>query len=196
MPHERLAANLVQNWRAGDESAARELYAIYAQRLMRIAQRHLSQRLQRRVDGADVVQSVFRSFFQRCADGRFQIDESAQLWRLLVKITITKARQKARHHRAAIRDVNAESPAGEEWLSEYLATEPGPAEATALVDQIESLLAGLPDVYGQILEMRLAGCTVAEIAGEQNVARQTVYRALNLLQGRLHEGEPPDLPKP
>src|SRR5262249_11157232 len=86
----------------GDDRAARELFARYAHRLAVLAERHLSDNLAARVDGEDVVQSVFRTFFRRCARGEFQIDSSAQLWRLLVKITVRKARAKARQHTAAV----------------------------------------------------------------------------------------------
>src|SRR5438270_39264 len=80
-----------------------------------------------RVNGEDVVQSVFRTFFRRCAQGEFQIDDSTRMWRLLVKITLQKARAQARHHTAEMRDVRAEA-AGEDdaWLCEGVSREPGP----------------------------------------------------------------------
>jgi hypothetical protein len=53
-----------------------------------------------------------------------------------------------------------------------------------LVDQIEGLLRGLPDLYCQVLERRLQGQAVADIAAALAVSRQTVYRALELLQRR------------
>jgi DNA-directed RNA polymerase specialized sigma24 family protein len=85
-----------------------------------------------------------------------------------------------------MRNVGAEAvaPAGGEF-AEVLATEPGPAEAAALVDQIESLLSGLPPFYRQLLELRLAGEHVVDVAQKLNVSRQTVYRALKLLQDRM-----------
>jgi len=169
----------------GEDRAARELFARYAHRLAALAERHLSDGLAARVDGEDVVQSVFRTFFRRCGQGEFQIDSSAQLWRLLVKITVRKARAKARQHTAAVRDVRSEAADADTWLAEALTREPGPDEAAILVDWVGTLLAGLPTLYGRVLEMRLEGRSVAEIASTLSLSRQTVYRALQSLSERL-----------
>jgi RNA polymerase sigma-70 factor (ECF subfamily) len=171
--------------REGEDRAARELFARYAHRLAALAERHLSDGLAARVDGEDIVQSVFRTFFRRCGRGDFQIDSSAQLWQLLVKITVRKARARARQHTAEVRDVRSEAADPDSWLAEALAREPGPDEAAILVDWVGTLLQGLPDLYSRVLEMRLEGRSVAEIAGDLNLSRQTVYRALHLLSERL-----------
>src|SRR6516162_16394 len=105
-------SDLVERLRDGDPQAAEEIFARYAQRLTALAEQHLSRKLAARLDGQDVVQSVFRTFFRRSAAGEFRIDSSDELWRLLVQITLQKARAKARHHTAAVRDVTAEAPGG------------------------------------------------------------------------------------
>lgn len=179
-------AELVERWRRGDAGAAAELFARYAERLTRFAEEHLSRRVAAREGSDDVVQSVFRTFFRRCSEGQFHIDGANQLWWLLVKITLLKARAKQRRHQAANRDVRAESPGeGDEWLAEVATHEPGPLEAVALVDEIEVLLRDLPPEYGQVLEMSLEGYSRVEIAVKLGVTRQTVYRFLNVLQQRL-----------
>ena len=109
--------DLVKRLRRGDSDAARELFAYYADRLRRLAEQHLSRRLAGRVEAEDVVQSALRTFFSRSARGEFQIDSRADLWHLLVRITVVKARQQARHHQAARRDVRVEQGEGDEdWL--------------------------------------------------------------------------------
>src|SRR4051812_6601332 len=123
-------ADLLQRFQDGDQQAADQLFTHYARRLTRLAEQHLSRKLSGRMDGEDVVQSVFRTFFRRTAEGEFRIDSSAQLWRLLVKITLLKARAKGRYHTADKRDAGAEQAAGaEDWLPEAVAREPGPEEA-------------------------------------------------------------------
>ncbi|HPM85245.1 MAG TPA: sigma-70 family RNA polymerase sigma factor [Candidatus Anammoximicrobium sp.] len=177
---------LLQRYRQGDPDAASVLFARYAQRLYRLAEQQLSRRLVKRTDGDDIVQSAFRTFFLRLARGEFQIDNRVQLWHLLAKITVRKAREQARRHMAEARDVDAEQPGSpDDWLLQAATSEPGPEEVVILMDQIESLLRGLPDLYGQILESRLQGYSVAEIAGQLGVSRQNVYRALEVLQHRL-----------
>ena len=82
--------------------------------------------------------------------------------------------------------MNAESQ-DEAWLSNAVASEPGPLEAAALLDQIEQLLKGLPEAYCEMLTLRLEGNSRNEIAEKLGVSRQTVYRVLNLMQRRLED---------
>jgi RNA polymerase sigma-70 factor (ECF subfamily) len=177
--------------RDGDPDAAEVLFDRYALRLVRVAEQHLSRRLAGRLDGEDVVQSVFRTFFRRAEAGEFRIDTSEQLWRLLVRITVLKARAKARHHTAGLRDATAEVGEGASGIVAGVPDgEPGPTEAVALVDQIEALLRGLPHAYARVLELRLAGDSVTEVAERLGLSRQGVHRMLGLLRDRLRAADP------
>ena len=183
-PHS--SAELVVRLRGGDPEAAEEIFARYAQRLTALAEQQLSRMLAARLDGADVVQSVFRTFFRRSSAGEFRIDSSAELWRLLVQITLQKARAYGRQHTAGVRDVAAEEPGGgAAFLREIVAHEPGPEEAAVLIDQIETLLRGLPPLYCDLLQLRLEGHSVSDTAVRLGVSRRTVHRGLHLLQQRL-----------
>jgi RNA polymerase sigma-70 factor (ECF subfamily) len=175
----------IQRYRRGDPEAVGVIFTYYAEHLSRLAQQYLSSKVAARVDEEDVVQSVFRTFFNRSAKGEFRIDSKAELWQLLVKITVMKARAKGRQHTAAKRDVRAER-SGDEWLLLAAAREPGPEEAAVLLDQIEVLLKGLPPLHCQVLQLRLEGHRVADIAAQLGVSRHTVYRALDLLEERLN----------
>src|SRR5262245_53147337 len=184
MPSGDDSDDLVGQLQAGDPRGPEALFQRYAVRLARLAEQHLSHKLAGRLDGEDVVQSVFRTFFQRYARGDFQIDNSAEIWRLLVTLTLRKARAEARRHLAGKRDAAAEAP-GRGPLAELVSRGPGPAEAAELVDQIDHLLRGLPELYCHVLERSLQGHSVADIAEQLAVSRQTVYRALDLLRRRL-----------
>ncbi|OAI41666.1 hypothetical protein AYO40_02720 [Planctomycetaceae bacterium SCGC AG-212-D15] len=179
-------SRLVEGVCAGSPEAARELFERYSRRLTRLAGQHLSRRLAARLDAEDVVQSVFRTLFRRGARGEFQIDSTSALWRLLVTITVRKARAQARRHTAAARSVAAEASAAADLAAE-LGREPGPEETAVFVEQFTTLLRGLPDWYARVVELRLQGESVADIASELGVSRQTVYRALDLLRQRLEE---------
>lgn len=170
-----------------DEVAAQQLFRRYAQRLTVLAEQHLSRRVAQRVAGEDIVQSVFRSFFRRSEDGQFQIDDSAEMWKLLVSITLNKTKMKARFHSRKRRSVQAEQPAAadDDWQVQAVSSEPTPEEAAALIDEIEATLQGLPEDYCRMLMMRLEGHTPTEIAKEMEVSRQTIYRALNMMQDRM-----------
>ena len=47
------------------------------------------------------------------------------------------------------------------------------------------LLRDLPPLYGEMLGLRLQGRNITDVADELKVSRQTVHRAMNLLQERL-----------
>src|SRR5262249_7937949 len=147
-----------------DAKVIEHLFARYAERLARFAEQHLSKRVATRVDGEDVVQSVFRTFFRRYSRGELRVDSSAEVWRLLVSITLRKAQAKGRYHTAGTRNVAAEVPGADSPLTEAMAQDPGPEEAATLVDEIESLLRGLPELHCRILDLRIQGHGVAEIA--------------------------------
>jgi RNA polymerase sigma-70 factor (ECF subfamily) len=185
MQGQDLEGDLFKRWREGDARAGDELFARYAHRLIRLADQNLSRKVAGRLDGEDVVQSAFRTFFRRRAEGKFTIDSSKELWRLLVTITLRKAWAQGRRHQAAPRDVGAEAPAGDALLAEALAHDPGPEEIATFLDQIEMLLRNGSSQHGTVLGLLLQDYTVAEIAEQLDVSRQTVYRVRDEFQKRL-----------
>jgi RNA polymerase sigma factor (sigma-70 family) len=181
-------ADWIRRWSAGDSQAAELLFCRYAARLTQVAEQHLSRKIAAREGGEDVVQSVFRTFFRRSAEGQFQIDGSAQVWRLLVKITVQKVRTRGRYHAAKKRSAAAEvRPEDDSWVAEALDRDPDPAAAAELVDLMEAMLQGVPPLYCHVLELRLQGMVPADVARELNISRNTVYRALDLFKQRLLE---------
>src|SRR5262249_3144310 len=178
-------ADWMRRWNTGDPQAAELLFARYAARLTQVAEQHLSRKLAAREGGEDVVQSVFRTFFRRSAEGQFQIDTSAQVWRLLVKITLQKVRTRSRYHATKKRSAAAElTPQDDSWVAEALGREAEPA-AWGLVALVEALVQGVPPLYCRVLELRLQGLVPADVARELNISRNRVYRALELFQQRL-----------
>ena len=171
--------------RQGDSDASQELFDRYSGQLVRLATANIHPMLQRRFDGEDVVQSVFRTFFRRHQEIGFQIEQSQQLWQLLVALTLYKTRTHARKHTAAKRNV-----AVDQAIVDQLAAssgEPSPDEAIAMWEELGIVLDGLPDRTAEIVSMRLEGKARTEIAGELNLSRQTIHRLLKLVQDRLNQ---------
>jgi RNA polymerase sigma-70 factor, ECF subfamily len=174
--------------RAGDEAAAREVFGRFAHRLIGLARTRLGERLRPKVDAEDVVQSVFKSFFVRFADDRFDLEGWDGLWSLLTVITLRKCGYRTRHFRAGRRDVRREAAGREDdsasaW--EAVAREPTPVEAAQLTETVEQLFAGLDDRNRRIVELSLQGSTVAETAAAVGITERTVYRTLERVKQRL-----------
>src|SRR5580692_4035275 len=96
--------SLLKDLRHGDEDAAAHLFQRYGRRLTALVRARTSHSLANRIDPDDVVQSVFRTFFLRVRDGHYDVPAGAQLWGLLLTITLSKLRNHENYHLAAKRD--------------------------------------------------------------------------------------------
>lgn len=184
------SGDLVARWRDGDERAAAELFQRYASRLIALARSRLSVKLAQRVDPEDVVQSAYRSFFGDTKDGRCEVQRGGDLWQLLVTITLHKLHDQVKRHRRAKRAVDRERNIGsdESWSSveAHLATQaPSPMEAVALTDEVEQIMRELKPLYRRILELRLQGYNIDEIAAHTQSGERTVRRVLEQVKEQL-----------
>jgi RNA polymerase sigma-70 factor (ECF subfamily) len=177
---------LVELWRAGDQEAARQLFDNYVDRLVALVRRRISPRLTSRVDPEDVVQSVFRTFFNRLKAGRFRFEEQDDLCKLLMRITLHKTLRQVAFHKAAKRDPNLETgqndPARERLL-ELLDREPTPEAAVEFMDQMDHFLNQLRPQERQILVLRLQGYSNDEIAQQLGIYDRKIRRVLERIRG-------------
>ena len=183
------STELVTRYRAGDERAADELFRRYVGRLTVLARSRLSSRIARRVDPEDVVLSAYRSFFIRSRDGRLRLEQSGDLWRILVAITLNKLHRTVAHHRAQRRDIARDEP-GEPAVLEASGilnpTAPVRAEeAVALAELLEKVLSELEPQARFVLELRLKDYQVQEIASVIGRSERTVRRTLQGIEERL-----------
>jgi RNA polymerase sigma factor (sigma-70 family) len=134
------------------------------------------------------MQSALKSFLVRASAGQFRIENSQDIWRLLVTITVRKARQQVRAHHAIGRAVDREVPQpleGKPSIVDQLTEEPSVAEALACAEILEQLVQGDPPEYARVLELRLADYSLREIAAELQLTKSTVESILNVLKSRL-----------
>jgi RNA polymerase sigma factor (sigma-70 family) len=177
------AADLMARWRQGDQQAATELFQRYTDRLIGLARSRLSSCLAQRLDPEDVVQSAMRSFFSGTREGRYQLERGGDLWQLLVSITLHKLHKKVRRNTALKRDPGREQSFeaeanGPDLVDLLLAREPSPIEAVALVDEVEQVMRRLQPGPRRMLELRLQGYNLEEIAAATQKGVTTVRRAL------------------
>jgi len=179
---------LVERWRSGDQQAAGELFHRYADRLLVLARSRLSEKVAQRIDPEDVVQSAYRSFFGGVRDGRYAVGHGTDLWQLLVVITLHKLQNRARWNMCDKRSVRREvAGALADVPAELLAREPAPAEVVALVDEVEHVMRGLDAFERKVLELRLQGCTLQEIAAQSQRSFASVRWALDQIKERLED---------
>ncbi|MBV9122276.1 MAG: sigma-70 family RNA polymerase sigma factor [Planctomycetes bacterium] len=190
MPEDLSFSDLMARLRAGDQDAAAQVFQRFARQLMTLARRRLDPHLRQKIDPEDVLQSAFRSFFVRNAEGDFDLANWDVLWGMLALITARKCAKQADYYHAQRRDVRREaepalrrdeSEAG--W--EAPDHEPTPAEAAVLDELVEELMHGLSDKERPILGLRLQGYSVGEIAAQVGRTERTVQRVLQRLRQRV-----------
>lgn len=167
--------SLVCRFQKGEDDAATELYLRYAKRLLAFTRKQTSNKLASRFDPEDVIQSVFRTFFRRAAEGRFVVPAGDELWQLLLVIALNKVRRLGRFHQQQLRSVDRST--GHEALEQTAEAEGGP-ELQMLQLVIDEALEQLPIQQRRIVELRIQGYTTTEIAEKSHRCRRTVERVL------------------
>jgi RNA polymerase sigma-70 factor (ECF subfamily) len=159
-------AELVRGIRAGDARAASELVRQHESAIrLEVRLRLRNSRLRRVLDSMDICQSVLASFFVRAAAGQYDLDEPAQLLRLLVTIARNKVADQARKERAQRRDnrrIDDVDP-GELQLT---AAGHSPSQLVAGTELLQELRRRLSAEERLLADLRAQGWGWAEIAAE------------------------------
>jgi RNA polymerase sigma-70 factor, ECF subfamily len=184
--------NLMTRLRAGDEAAAAEVFRRFTHRLIGLARARLDHLIRRKVDPEDILQSVYRTFFSRHAEGGFTLDSWDSLWGMLTVITVRKCDYRRKYFRAARRDVGREITVRAEADSTApeaaaLARDPTPSEAARLAETVEMLMRELSGRERDMLGLSLQGYDVAEISGRVARTERTVQRVLKRVRERLEQ---------
>jgi RNA polymerase sigma-70 factor, ECF subfamily len=183
--------DLMVRLRRGNDDAATTIFHRFARRLAEVARYHLDCRLQQKVDPEDVLQSVYKSFFRRQADGSLVLSDWDELWNLLTVITIRKCIRYWERYTAARRDFRVEAPttttADSAFDWQLLDREPSPQEGALLAEAVERLMQGLSSRDREIVTLALQGYSAAEIGEQLNRPRRTVFRVLERIKKRLEQ---------
>ena len=183
---------------AGDSAADRIIFERFAGQLVVLAGRRIDDVLRHKVDPEDVVQSTYKSFFNRYGDRDLAVVNWNSLWGLLARITLRKCAERVAYHRAECRDAAREAsarPGAEDtaiW-PEALARDPTPLEAAELSETLERLLNGLDEDERPIVELSLQGYSTREISEQLDRPERTVRRLRERVRARLEQMQVEDL---
>jgi RNA polymerase sigma-70 factor (ECF subfamily) len=177
--------SLLRRFRHGEADAPTQLYLRYAERLQALAARQTSSELGKRLDPEDIVQTVFRTFFRRVAEGNYDVPDGEEIWKLLLVIALNKIRDAAVHHRAAKRDVRRTGSGEANELAIQNAAGKDEAALAVLRMVVDEVLEGLPESYRRMIEMRIDGHEVVEISREVGRSKRSVERVLQDFRHRM-----------
>ncbi len=185
----------IEQYQAGDHEAAQKLWEHFYTRLVQLARDWLRGMRTGAANEEDVVQKAFLSFHRGVEKGRFpQLADRDGLWKLLVVITLRKAIDLRHHETCAtsgsgkVRSESDLKDPGDDGgpLAQVRDTEPTPELAAQVADEVEHLLAQLPDSQLRAIALdKLEGYTNAEIAVRQQCAEVTVERRLRRIREKL-----------
>lgn len=166
----------------GESEAVAEFWETFGESLRRVAQRQISSSLAQRVDPEDIVQSACRTFFRRAGQGEFECRNHDDLWRLMLTITLNKARMQARHHARARRDINAQRPLyAEPIVNRY----ENAIEEIDFSDFLNNIFERLDEENSDILQRLLEGQTQEQIAVARGCSERTVRRMKSRIKESL-----------
>jgi RNA polymerase sigma factor (sigma-70 family) len=205
MVHDGSVTRLIQLLRSDDPAerdiAARLIWRRYLHDLLELARNNLNKRIRRREDEEDVLQSMYKSFCLRQQRGEFDLAGRDALWKLLVTITLRKARNTAKRQGREMRDVGHEQTLtdGDDarsvgWALEQMdAAGPSPAEAAVLNEALERRLEALADPeLREIALLRLEGYTNREIAAKRDCTERSIERRMERIRGKWISYTDPD----
>ena len=182
---------MIDGLRNGTRTVVREFCQHYGKSLERLAEKHLTGGVKRRIGPEDVVQSACRTFLRRAQIGEFELADAEGLWGLLCAITLTKVREQTRFHLRQKRgldrevhqaDTNSSRGPG---LFDKADGEPTPAEAAEFADQFTQLVSALDEEERQLVDLKLQQFTNDEIAEQMGCSERTVRRILKRVQAVL-----------
>jgi RNA polymerase sigma-70 factor (ECF subfamily) len=173
--------SLLRRFKLGQGDAATGLYLRYAQRLLALARTKSSPALARRVEAEEIVQSVFGSFFRGAQQGYYDVPAGDELWKLFLVITLNKIRAKGAFYGAAKRDMRKTVA-----FDDAFSTAESDSDALRLLTlTLDESLAQLPEHYREIVNLRVEGYEVEEIARRTERSKRTVERILQEARQRL-----------
>jgi RNA polymerase sigma factor (sigma-70 family) len=197
MAHDGSVTRLIRLLRSGDPTerdlAARLIWRRYFRDLLELARNNLNRQIRRREDEEDVLQSMYKSFCLRQQRGEFDLSGRDALWRLLVTITLRKARNAAKKQTRDRRDIAREQTLADRddgesahWALEQMeAAGPSPSEAALLNEALERRLEALADAgLRQIALWRLEGYTNREIADRLDCTERSVERRMERIRSK------------
>jgi RNA polymerase sigma-70 factor, ECF subfamily len=177
--------SLLRRLQHGQADASTELYLRYAERLLALAAAQTAPDLARRIDPEDIVQSVFRTFFRRASLGHYTIPDGEEIWKLLLVIALNKVRTVGAFHRAAKRDVRRTFSG--EAFDRAVESQSGPGmDALSLLRMVvEELLQSQPEAHRRMIELRIEGHELNEIAATVKRSKRSVERVLQDFRQKL-----------
>jgi RNA polymerase sigma-70 factor (ECF subfamily) len=198
----KILSSMLNRLKSGDESAATEILERYESQVRLVVRRFLPRVLRSRFDSLDIMQSVWRSFFQKVREdeaaksGAKSTDESpksqdftdsAQLFAFLSRMARNKVidqyRRETSQKSAVQRQRTMYGESGEDI--DPPAPDESPAEVVEAADELSHWRSLVPEDRQELIDMKADGLSTREIGVKLGISERTVQRVLEDLRQRV-----------
>ena len=181
-------ADLIARLRAGDARAAEELFRQYEPVIRMEVRRNMrDSRLRRTFDSLDVCQSVLGSFFVRASLGQYDLDDPAEVVKLLVGMARNKVAFQARKERRQCRDNRRVQSLDDQHQTPAAGL--SPSQVVAGEELHQAIQQELSEEERQLAERRSLGRSwddiAAELGGTAQARRKQLERAIARVVARF-----------
>jgi RNA polymerase sigma-70 factor (ECF subfamily) len=183
-------AELLSRARLGDQSAVEQLVKQYEPEVRLVARVRLGAALRPYLDSMDLVQSVHRSLMSGLREDKFDISSPERLVALALTMVRRKIARRWRCHRRQHRLSHAGLDSAEnlpQLLVSVCSSESDPQTVATLREQMERLMSVLDETERRVIELRLAGCTTAEVGRQLGLDPDVLRVRLSRLRRRLRQ---------
>lgn len=196
-------AELLKRLRSGDDSAASAILERYEAQVRLVVRRCLPRVLRSRFDSQDIMQSVWRSFFQRLrgevveddhgvpqpppGDPSLVFGDSTLLFAFLSRMAKNKVIDQYRRETAQKADIHRECTiSGDDGPSlEPPSQGENPEEVVTAADELSHWRTLVPQNRRVLLDMKAYGLSSKEIGDQLGISERTVQRVFEDLRLRL-----------
>jgi RNA polymerase sigma factor (sigma-70 family) len=176
-------STLLARVRTGDETALTAVLQQYETRLRLAAHALIGPALRTQMDTFDLVQSVHRALLPGLRDGKYDIAEPEQLVALALTVIRNKLVSKWRH----LRPEHEQRAGGIDASFASRETLDDPSAIAQVNDSIRHLLNGLDASDRKLLELRMQGYSIVEIADLLECDAHALRAHLSRLRSRLRD---------
>jgi RNA polymerase sigma-70 factor (ECF subfamily) len=173
---------LLERVRKGDLGAAEELVASFEPSLRLVIHRCLPDRVRRRFDSVDVVQSVWVHVLTGLRAGAWHFPDRAHLQAFLAKVARRRLISRLRHHGPS---AEREQTGAFDLDALPGSMQPRPSEVVQAEELWEQMLALCPPSHHELLQLRRQGLALEEIAQQTGLHEGSVRRILRQLARQL-----------
>ena len=167
----------------GDEASAERVFRTYEPYLRLVVRRMLSPRLRSKFDSMDVVQSVWADVLVGFRAAGWRFASAAHLKAFLVRATRNRFVDRLRQNRVPLDHQRSLTDADLDQSDMRADTDPG--DVAQAEDLWRQMLALCPPEHQQVLELKLQGCKLSEIAERTHLHPSSVRRIFYDLARRL-----------